>query len=912
VLLYSTALVGRDRELAVLRRAAAAAVQGRGGVVVVLGEAGIGKTALVRAAFDGEQVASGRVAHPSVAPLGPVVELVVELLDRGADPASPLVGAHAALVTALTSGPVAATGSATWGQTPHPAMLGDAMLRLWATLPVPRRPLLLMEDVHWADAGTWAVVDRVVRRAATWGVGVILTSRPEGPFWPGLRRLVETREAASIDLTPLSEDLVPLMVAGCLQVTPAALPDGLFQQVALAGGRPLLVEEVLGDLTRSGALTRETSGWSLRPGRPRVPPGLEASTRSRVAALTAPQRRMIERAATIGRRLEIDLLASSFGRDADEIADAVRAGVEVGLLELEPQSGAAIFRHELLREAVTRGLLDAQRRHYAVQVLRALGQGATESDRGQYLSWADDLGEDHLALAARLATDAGQDTLAGELHLRSAARLLARRLPLAAAEASGAAIGLQGVRAQALACQVEALALAGEVDRALAAADALDAMPGDPDPAVRESVVRATALQGDWARAAHLLEPLRGTHEPPTTTALAALIALELRQFERARVESRRVLAAQLAGGGERPVGAELRPSARRWRCWDGCPGEATSRARWPGSDGRRPWRKMPGSHSGTPGLCTRRPRSRSCAPWTCSRSRSHDGPPSRRGPLAWSQPWTFTWRRCTGCASSQRLRWRWRVSSFSDARSSGVSRTQAWAWILIGQAHAVAGHRKSAELAGNEARALARDPEIEGMAMTTCNALASLLADDQAAGLAQWQAGIAALRQLPGVAPLPPWYLWGVLATVADLERDGGQAARTETSSSDLRVTPGADALWHLSSAVAAGRAGDLPHARAHCETAVATFAAVPAFAGWQHLGYRWVAQDAIAAGWGDPARWMTDAAPWFDLRGFSAIASACRGLARRAGAPQRRRGRGDSAVPAGPGPPGRDQPRS
>ena len=240
------------------------------------------------------------------------------------------------------------------------------------------------------------------------------------------------------------------------------------------------------------------------------------------------------------------------------------------------------------------------------------------------------------------------------------------------------------------------------------------------------------------------------------------------------------------------------------------------------------------------------------------------------------------------------------------------MSRTQAWAWILIGQAHAVAGHRKSAELAGNEARALARDPEIEGMAMTTCNALASLLADDQAAGLAQWQAGIAALRQLPGVAPLPPWYLWGVLATVADLERDGGQAARTETSSSDLRVTPGADALWHLSSAVAAGRAGDLPHARAHCETAVATFAAVPAFAGWQHLGYRWVAQDAIAAGWGDPARWMTDAAPWFDLRGFSAIASACRGLARRAGAPQRRRGRGDSAVPAGPGPPGRDQPRS
>ena len=72
-----------------------------------------------------------------------------------------------------------------------------------------------------------------------------------------------------------------------------------------------------------------------------------------------------------------------------------------------------------------------------------------------------------------------------------------------------------------------------------------------------------------------------------------------------------------------------------------------------------------------------------------------------------------------------------------------------------------------------------------------------------------------------------------------------------------------------------------------------------MPHFAPWKHLAHRWVAPEAIAAGWGEPADWMSEATDWFTSAGFDAVAAACRGLARQAGARTRRRGRGRSDVP-------------
>jgi DNA-binding CsgD family transcriptional regulator len=94
-------------------------------------------------------------------------------------------------------------------------------------------------------------------------------------------------------------------------------------------------------------------------------------------------------------------------------------------------------------------------------------------------------------------------------------------------------------------------------------------------------------------------------------------------------------------------------------------------------------------------------------------------------------------------------------------------------------------------------------------------------------------------------------------------------------------------------------GRNGETDAARAAADEAERQLTAMPAFAGWAFLGYRWVATDAIRDGWGEPATWMSDASAWFASKGLDAPAAACRGLAAKAGVRTRRRGRGSSVVP-------------
>jgi DNA-binding CsgD family transcriptional regulator/tetratricopeptide (TPR) repeat protein len=895
--LRSSALVGRDRELAALDRLLSSVSSGQGGVAVVWGEAGFGKSALVRASVSSELAVIGRALAASGGSLAPVVELVVGLVARGARLDGPGLGVYRPAIAALL--PELSRAPAEWrGEPPQPVVLAEALVRLWSTLPVPRRPVLVVEDVHWADEATWAVLHRLCHRVPAAGAALVLTCRPEGGNWPDLHRLVQAREAVGIVVSPLSPDDVAALVAGCLDVEVTALPAGLVDVASAAGGSPLLVEEMMSDLERTGSLTTGPGGWTLdRPGFA-VLPSLAGTTRDRLRVLAPAHLRAVERAAVLDGHPDLRLLAVSFGTDLDAMTQASRAGVAAGVLEVDPGTGRLAFRHELVREAVLAGVLEPDRRAHATRLFEAAtGLTVDAATPGPRLDitglrgWLDSgPDDDQVALAARLSTNAGLPAAAGPLHLAWAHRLLARGLPLPAATAAQIAARHPGVRAAALVALVEALALAGEVDRALAAAEEFDGLPGTrPSAPVKEAVARVLTRRGEWDRADRLLEPLRGSGQAASTMALTALIALELGDLDRAREQAGRALDLEPAGAaacqalevlGRIARGQDL-AAAQGWfrRCV--VVAEASGLALW----------RARALHEDA----------------TIAQLRSLDVEPLRRarqaavdaGAPGLMSTVDFHLAAVLGVrfegAESLDVARRLLV----DARAQGADQLQAWAWILIGQAHAVAGHREQADLAAAEALAIApADAEIEGVAAGTCRALASLLAEDVTAGLAQWQAGIAALRRCRTLSPLPPWYLWAVLATTADVEGDGGLRARRETGAA-LRTSPGFDGLWHLAEAVAAGRAADLPGAQAAAATAADRFAAVPDFAGWRHLGHRWVAADAIAAGWGEPASWMSDASDWFSDHEFGAAAAACRGLARRAGVPQRRRGRGDAAVP-------------
>ncbi len=878
-------LVGRDEEIAALTHALEQTRSGQGQMIAVVGEAGIGKSALLRKAVghDGLVV---RFAPSAAAAWGPLGTLAAGLLARGADPNGSVLGPYAKALGLLTSGgqPRAAAPRV------PPVEVAEALLRLWSTLPVPRRPVVGIEDVHWCDEESWAALEWWVDRAPALGLMAVLTTRPEGARWPGLRHLLDGRLVRDMTLGPLGRESVRSLVAGRLGAECDALPPALLDRVATAGGLPLLVEEVLDDLRRSGDLTVDRGEWRFTNGPLRVPATAEAHTRERLDALDDVTRSVVRRAALMGGQLDNDLLARSLGLDADDLERHLRAATDAGLLLRDRASGGAAFRHDLLRESVVRAMLDLQHREHAAALLGALGIPAILGTHG--------LDSAQLALACTLSAYTGDRELHSRLNLLYAGDLMEHGSLVAAADAAGRAadLGVGPARTEALGVRAEALALAGEVPAARACAAEYDAArtatgfdDADLTGRVREAVVRATAHAGRWDEADRFLHELRSPDEPPTTTSLAALVALELGRYETARAEAERVVDAADAAAaceamevlGRLARGGDLDGAEEWFR-------RAAELARYAGLGF---WH----AHAAHELATIAQLRSLAVAPLYEARTAAvAAGAPGLVGAVDFhiAALHGVRFEPEEALVAARRL--------LADARSMGSVAQEAWAWILTGQAHAVAGRRLQAEQAGREARALCPDdPEIVGMAAGCCSGFAALLADDTKGGVRAWQEGIGHLRALPTAGPLPPWYLWPILATVHDLEADGGERARTETASADLRATPGASALWHLAAAVAAGRAGDLARAGQENTRAEELFDKVPPFAGWWHLAHRWIASEAAAAGWGEPGAWMVEAEAFFAAHDLHRLAGTCRSLARKAGVPQRRRGRGDSEVP-------------
>jgi len=891
-------VVGRERERGLLERAVSRQA-GRAGSAMVIGPAGSGKSSLVRAVFpDAERLLVGRAAPSSENGMTPIIELAVGLVDLGARFDESALGVFGPAAAALLPG-LSSSADGVRAEVPHPVVLADTLVRLWATLPVPRRPVLVLEDLHWAGEASWAVAARLLRKAGKVGAGVVGTSRPEGRWWPELARGIRSGDLIGVELEALPSDAVAELVAECLALEVDAVPPGLLHLTDAAGGLPLMIEEVLSDLEHSGQLIADGGHWLWRPRAGVMPRSLAAATRERVSALPREQARLVERAALLGAAPSLELLFASLGTKASHASTAIRAAVEVGLLHVDPATGRAEFRHELVRDAVLASVLEPDRRAHAAALLTALVGGAAD-DASDVVAAAQRLDDESLALAARLAAEAGLATATGPLHLACARRLLRRGLPLPAAETARVAAGDVAVRAEALATEVQALALAGEVDRALASAARLDALPGagleqaetwaDTRAGVREAVARALAARGDWEHAERRLVALRGPDEPASTTALAALIALERGFLEDAEAWATRSLERSTGGPEECQAlevlgriarGHDLDRAQHRFRQ---CVAVAEARD-------LVVWRARALHEDAT----IEQLRTLSVEPLHLARQAAVDaGAPGLVSAV------DFHLAAVLGVRFESEPALHVARGLLADAREQGATRLEAWAWVLIGQAHAVGGRRTHAEAATTQAMALApQDAEIEGVAIGVGRALPAMLADQSQVALGHWKSAVDALRRLPSMTPLPPWYLWPVVATVADADGDGGARARAEAASSQLRVIPGVDAIRYLAEAVAAGRAGDAAEAEAAAASAAVRFGQMPAFVGWRHLAHRSVAADAMAAGWGDPAAWMTEAAAWFAAAGFTAPAAACRGLARRAGAPQRRRGRGDAQVP-------------
>jgi hypothetical protein len=216
-------LVGRRPEIQALESALAGALAGHGGCAVITGEAGIGKSRLIRelaqmAADRQVLVATGRAVPASTsAPYRPVTEALLQLLRRRPLPDDPSLAPWLPHLTALLPGAVADDPAARLGRgVDSQAVRGEAVLRLLRRLG-PDGLMVALEDLHWADPDTVSLVEYLADNAVGQPVlfAVSLRTEPRSPASELARRQRGRAGIVHLPLGRLSEREVAEMIAAC-------------------------------------------------------------------------------------------------------------------------------------------------------------------------------------------------------------------------------------------------------------------------------------------------------------------------------------------------------------------------------------------------------------------------------------------------------------------------------------------------------------------------------------------------------------------------------------------------------------------------------------------------------------------------------------------------------------------------
>lgn len=336
-------MIGRTDELEAIRKALRVVVAGSGAVLLIDGEAGIGKTrlleeALSNASGQGFQVFRGAAEDLEGArPFAPVARaLAIEYRSR--DP-------HRARIARFLYPETTEPRSTITAPLPELQFhIIDEILDLVERSTVDGPLVLALEDLHWADNATLVLLRATGSRFRYSPVAVLGTFRPV-PHQPILDRVVERLTsvgARRLQLEPLSDDEVATLVsevAGAQRLAP-----GLLDQVAGAGGNPMFVLELLAALTEEGALDRTERGDRA------LPPNLRLTILRRLSYLSRDALELLRVASVLGSAFSVRDLALVTGRGSPDLARSLSDPIRAGVLG---ESGERLaFRHDLIRDAI--------------------------------------------------------------------------------------------------------------------------------------------------------------------------------------------------------------------------------------------------------------------------------------------------------------------------------------------------------------------------------------------------------------------------------------------------------------------------------------------------------------------------------------------------------------------------------
>ena len=400
-------LFGRRAELKVLDQALAGLLDGRGAIVSITGEAGIGKTRIVveareRFAKRIRFLEGHGVAYATSFPYWPFRELLrgwlalaiaapeaqarlelktglARLLGDEADDAYPFV----ATLIGLELEPDAAQRMRELSRDSVQHQTFDSMDRLVRALAREQPVCFVLEDLHWADDSTLELVEKLHATTDEEAVALLLVHRSEREqaSWRLAERARQRypHRYRELELAPLDEEasreLADSAAAGELPEAVAALV------AARAGGNPFFLEEALYDLVERGALRRANGRLELAVGVDQlaVPALVQEALQARLDRLDAPTRDVLNVAAVIGRTFATPLLerVTLETRLAPALSELQR--LELIVEERRRPVPEYRFRHGLVQEVAYASLLEARRRELHLHVGQALEEAHREA-----------------------------------------------------------------------------------------------------------------------------------------------------------------------------------------------------------------------------------------------------------------------------------------------------------------------------------------------------------------------------------------------------------------------------------------------------------------------------------------------------------------------------------------------------
>src|SRR5215467_336613 len=363
----TTALVGRDRELAVLADLMTQVAAGRGGAVLIEGEPGIGKSALVRAALAEVAIAGCQVFWGAGDELGQALPLL------------PLL--EGLQVRELSTSPRRNTivrllrGEVTVGRgMDASAALAEQLLALITEECAVRPAILVVDDLQWADQASvtlWGRLTRLARQAPLLLVAM-MRPVPQREDLLALRRV--TDDAVRLQLAGLTEAAVAELVAALAGGKP---DDKLLRLANTAAGNPLYLIEMVAALKRSSSVTVTAGVAKLASGSP--PTSLSAAIADRLGFASGPVREVLRAAALLGVDFVVLDLANVLGRGLADLIPAVDEALAAGVLA---ESGTGLrFRHPLIRAALYEEMPLPVRAAWHRAAGRALAEAGAPADQ---------------------------------------------------------------------------------------------------------------------------------------------------------------------------------------------------------------------------------------------------------------------------------------------------------------------------------------------------------------------------------------------------------------------------------------------------------------------------------------------------------------------------------------------------